>query len=435
MAQIFSTLIEYPIIGVALIADSLIVDVIEGILTFESSYNKYDKLEVDVFGVTIKNIGSNNHRELEDTFENAGSGLPSALSQVQQSNIIKYGIFNEKNWQGEQSDLSTPWQAEYIIPRDQTWYDKINSTIDYSTEISSDDINVVLPLAASAFYLKGSQNVLVGGYGGAISIDIDDFKVEYLNISSLNNPFINDFHNELGTYYTIDGRNIYSSPDAVIWTIFDRTGLPNKIHNISSVNNTLVVGASDGIYFKTPQQDTWSLALASINPVEVTLTPDLLFALVDNTVYYTSNGVGYVASGTTQATNIYDLTKFKPVVFAATDKGLRKDDGTFYGAGSTLSLVDIFNNVVLSAAVVITSVDSNDDVLVGGISDGRFVVMQPSGFATITNAPLDSIQKVLIQGDRVWLFGYDQFVIYENLITNPTLVLEYAMQLSTGVPV
>ena len=87
----------------------------------------------------IDNIAKLSHRDVEDSFELINSGLPSGLSQIQQVNINKLGIFNEETWEGQQELLSPPYQSEYIIPIGESWYDTLNSTINYDEQEVNDN--------------------------------------------------------------------------------------------------------------------------------------------------------------------------------------------------------------------------------------------------------------------------------------------------------
>jgi hypothetical protein len=413
------------------------VDTSSGLVIFETSYDKYDVMTIDIKGVTLSNIGTIPHRELEDDFEDLNSGLPSSLSQVQQSNIVKLGIFNEKTWPGQQGNFVTPWQSTYIVPRDRSWYDMLNSSVDYGLEASSSETNFTLPYAATTLYVSDERKVLAGGYGGLLSIDIDNFDTNVITVDLDRDVIVKDLEIVGDDIYLIDDLNIYKSSDGgLVWVRQNRTGLPDHLYSFGFIANVFLVGAEDGLYFRTEQQDEWSRALESSTPVEVMLGPDLLFAVIDNSnLYRTANGIAFVWAGEFKDYRINTISKFRSMIYAATSKGLRKDDGSFYGGSAGLSLVNMYGDAIASASVVVNDVDSSSELLVAGISDGSFAVMQSSGFVIVTNAPLDTIQNVLIQDSRLWLFGYDRLVIYDDIDTTPQLLLGYPMQLSTGVPI
>src|SRR5690606_14480902 len=106
-----------------------------------------------------------------------------------------------------------------------------------------------------------------------------------------------------------------SEDEGSTWNVIERSGLPNQLFSIGFVNNRMVIGALDGVYFKTLEDDLWTKALDSSTPVEIMIYPDILFVLVDDQVYLTSDGGNFVISGSRQQLNINTLTKFNSVVF------------------------------------------------------------------------------------------------------------------------
>ena len=138
---------------------------------------------------------------------------------------------------------------------------------------------------------------------------------------------------------------------------------------------------------------------------------------------------------------INSLAKFKNVIFAATNSGLRKDDGTFYGSGSSLSLVDIFGDENLSQTIVVNDISASDSSLAAGISDGRLAILDSNGWAILDDLPLKSIHKVLIIDGRIWVFGFNLLVVikpssvgdlWQNFDTNA--VTTFPLVLTTGIP-
>jgi len=409
------------------IGNGITVNVQDGIFTFTQDLNKYDFMVADILGATVSNIGSQTHRELEDGFELFNSGLPSSLSRVQQSNVLKLGIFNEKQWPGQQAKCNESYQAKYIVPRNQRFYDVLNSSVDYELQNSEEEITFTLPYAATAVYVESTNRVLVGGRGGILGIDADNLDIDEVSIPEDGTPIIKQLHFANGILYAVTESNIFeSSNGGGSWTRLARNGLPTRLFSIGLVNNTLVVGAEDGVYFKSLTQDTWSQALESVKPVEVIIDPDFLFAIVDDQVYLSSNGSSFVKTGQTQSQSIYALTKYNSLIFAATNQGLRKDDSTFYGGGARLSIADVLDDTEESAKLVFNDVDGDGTRLVGGISDGSYVVLEDDVYTVFTDEPLETIQKVLIVKGGIWLFGFDLFTVP---------FLDHPVKLTTGVPI
>ena len=183
------------------------------------------------------------------------------------------------------------------------------------------------------------------------------------------------------------------------------------------INNTLVVGGIDGIYFQISDLTGWSKALTSKTPVEIMFAPDLAFAVIDGAVYFSTNGFNWIQSGDVQTVDINAMAKFRSLIFVGTEEGLYTDNGTFYGAGANLSLVNTIGTTGESQIINVNDVSADNNSLIAGIGDGTIVYLDGSGWTTVENIPLQTIHKVLCTPTQVWLFGYDLFVVAEG---NPT---------------
>jgi hypothetical protein len=426
--------VDYPPILVKL-ATGVEYDVSDGKVTFTSPYTKYDRLSVDVLGVTVKNVGEFSHKEVEDELELINSGLPSSLSQVQQVNVTKLGIFNQRHWPGEQKKLATPYQAVYNVPFDSSWYDVLNSTVDWQVIDENDSVSPTLPYASTAAYLPLSGKVLVGGPTGAFSIDVETFDIDFVRIDGDGSVEVKQFYVKGDTVYALTATDIYTSEnEGVVWTRLDRIGLPNRLYSIAFIRDALIVGAEDGIYYRISEADGWVKAIAATEPVEILYDPEVVFALVGNTVYFSNDGVNWVASGSRQTVQINALKKFKSIIFAASDEGLYKDDGTFYGSGATLSLVDILDNTIESKKLVVNDIDTDANRLLVGLSDGRLAVLEANAWFVIDETLLKAVHKVLVIGEQIWLFGYDLFTVFTGEGSSFGSMTAYPMKLTTGVP-
>lgn len=427
---------EFPAIEVNLTSSSK-VNISDGTFTFTNPYTKYDNLKVNIIGATLKNIGSNTHRDIEDVMELVNSGLPSSLSRVEQVNTTKLGVFNEKTWPQEQFFYATPYQSLYNVPYIQNWYDKINSSIDYKAYVTQDDSNPTIPYVAAAVLVPNSHKILVGGTGGAVLIDSQNLEIDPVIIDINRIVDIKFFYiSKDNIIYAITTSDIYISVDGLIWTKFARDGLPNNLYTMGGLNNVLVIGAEDGIYFKTPTLDEWILVLSSTKIVEIVTSPDLLFALVDGAnVYSSSDGATWSDLGTITTVQPNVIAKFKSITFVGTNKGLYKDDGTFYGSGIKISFIDVLGISFDSAALVINDIVADGDRLIVGLSDGRFLVFWNNVW-TIVTTELDTIQKIVIADNRIWLFGYNLATIGEG--SGSTIDMSgfagSPIRISTGVP-
>lgn len=436
------TEITAPVISVE-ISNGITVDVTNGLVVFGESRSKFDVLEADIIGSTIKNIGDVDsyecgvHRGIEDALDDVNSGLPANLARVVHSNVVKFGIHNEKRYPGQDESCGLPYQAKYIVPRDQAWYDVLNSTIDYSPELVKEDVSLSLPYASAVVYSETLDRVFVGGRGGLLSFGATDLDIDEVTVPELGGeePDVRGLEIRDGILYVLTLRNLFKSEDlGSTWTRVDRGGLPNELHSIGIVSNRFVIGGSDGVYFKAFDQDTWTKALDTTNPVELITDPDFIFVLADSQLYFSSDGANFVSTGKGFSETINSIAKYKSLTFAGTNEGLKTDDGTFYTANAALSLVNIFNDVEVSEAIVVNGVAGDSDKAIAGISDGRYALLNGNIWTTV-QTPLEAIQKIMLVGGNPWLFGYDLLMIYDDPVNGTgSPISEFPIRLSSGAP-
>jgi len=403
-------------------------NVTTGKFEFSSSFSKFDTLTVDIFGATIKNTGEFRHRKIEDEFELINSGLPSVLSQVQQSNIVKLGIFNEKKYPAEQADLSTPFQSTYVVPRNMSSYDHLNSDIDFSLSVENSEFNAAFPRAADAIYLSEANRVLVAGSTGVMIIDPSNLDIDFVKVGTVDEPFAKQLLVNFDKVYALTDKNVFVSDDnGSTWTASDHTGLPNKLFSLAIINNNLVVGAEDGIYFRSEIEGLWTRRVEAENPVTVLFHPDILFAFVDGDIHSSVNGVDFIKLASINLTGleINSVVKFKAIIFAATNSGLHSDGGTFYSESPSFKLEDVLNDSVLSESIGVNDLFVDDDRLIIALDDGRYAILQDEEYVIFADSNLSVIHQILVVNNDIWLFGFDEFKVPS--ITSP-------IRLSTGAP-
>jgi hypothetical protein len=397
-----------------------------GAVVFNSPFDKFDELKIDIFGVTVKNEGELSHREVEDILELANSGFPSSLSQVQQVNLVKLGIFNERQWPGRQTALmSPPFQSEYIIPRGDSWFDTLNSTINYSEDITQDGVNLRLNYVTSALFLEERNLVLAGGKGGVLSIDVSTLDISEVNISSnISAEFVKSIKRNNDSLYIVTNKNIYLSEDlGFVWSIFDRTGLSNNLNSIGFVLNNIIIGTEDGIYYKGSKSIEWQKSIDSTSPVEIIINPDLLFAVIDNAVYLSGDGFTFFKLETKHTFNINDIEKFGASMYIGTDEGLYTDISSFYGTNPRMLLIDVEG---VPEDTPVNSMSANTSFMGVGLGINKYYLQQGEEFQVFNSNAISAAQNVLAVNDDLWIFSYDSFVISS---------LDSSVILSSGVPV
>jgi len=404
------------------------VNIVDGMFVFGLPFDRYDNLTIDIVGVSLNNSGDNTHRDLEDSFEYAYSGLPSMLSQVQQINISKLGIFVEKHWPGKQAVLSTPVQMESIIPVDDEWYDTLNSTVNYNVEVSNGTEGLILNYPSKVFYVEDVNKIFVGGKGGALSIDESALDMGVLGIGDIGDNFVRDIFRYNDDMFIVTDNKIYLSEDfGVSWFEYNRSGLPNQIYSMGAVSGNIIVGASDGVYTRSSSLEDadWELSMASSHAVDVILTSNIIFAVINNTIHISSNGYSFSDTGVGDTLDITKMERFGyTTAYISTNQGLYTDNGTFNGPNPSVRKLDLVN--LLGTGETVNDVTTNNTSKVAiAISDGTYGILEGDVLRIKEFTSLDSIHKILFVDDSIWLFGQGVFKVP---------YLDYPVKLSTGVP-
>jgi len=406
------------------------VNVVDGIFVFDLPFDKYDNLIVDIHDVTVENVGIFGHRELEDVFEQIYSGPPSYLSQVQQANIVKMGIFSEKNWPGQQELYAPLLQMATFVPTDDTWYDTLNSTINYEVQNENTELSLSLLYPSCVIFSTNIGNVLVGGRGGVLSIEPTTLNISSVNFGSISDQIVRSIYEVGSSTYILTDNNIFvSSNNGVTWSEFNRSGLPNKLYSFGAINNNLIIGGEDGIYIKLSDSESiaWEKVKDSTSPVSIIYSSNILFAVVDREIYITSNGLTYSNTNVGSDLDITNITRYGFVnTYVSTNQGLYSDNGSFNSTSPSLEVMDLGELLSDTGTITVNNtVTNNTDKTVIGVSSGSYGVVKQDVLSIKDFTSLDSIHKVLFVNDDIWLFGQDVFKVP---------FLDYPVKLSTGAP-
>ena len=399
----------------------------DGLFEFGIPFDKYDDMRVDIMGVSTKNAGALLHREIEDAFEDVYSGLPSYLSQVQQVNITKLGIYTEKQWPDMQSIYSPLLQSRNIIPYGNNWYDTLNSTINYKLESSENTDSLSLIYPSAVIYVSETGKVLVGGRGGVLEIDSTTFEIGQVSVSVSSTTMVRDIYRANDYIYIVTDTNIYESQDyGATWSDYTRSGLSNNLYSMGYVGNNLIIGGDDGIYAKSFLVNDWDKSVSSNSPVSTMLSSNVLFAVIDGEIKLSANGYNFVSTGIGPALDILDIVRFGYTnTYVATKQGLYSDNGTFNSDNASLQDIDL--GIIWESGVTINCIDTDSvDKTVVGLSNGTYAIIEDNVIKPKENTALQTIHKILIVGNDVWVFGNNMFRV-------PSF--DYPMRLSTGVPI
>lgn len=402
------------------------VNVVNGMFKFDLPFDRYDALTVDIYGVTLSNAGEYNHREIEDLFEDAYSGFTSYLSQVQQINLLKLGIFSERTWPGQQENYCPLTYSQRLVPTPLMSYDILNSTINYTEEIVSNNERSSLSYPSAVAYIPVIGKIFVGGWECLFSIDVNNFNIEKIEIGDLSGQLIRAIFVSFNDIYVVSDKDIFlSSNGGETWEEYDSSGLPNQLYSIGKINNNLLVGAKDGIYIRLIQIDSnWEKVIDSNEPVSIIESSNVLFTIINGLIYRTSNGYSYSNINVGGNLDITDIKRHNyTTTYVSSVQGLYSDNGSFNGKNPSLSKIDM--GVLVGEDDTINDVFSDGSIVIAGISNGAYAVIRENNLRVKEFTSLPTIHKCLIINNEIWLFSGDRF---------KTSSLDYPVKISTGAP-
>jgi hypothetical protein len=282
---------QYEIIGIA--------NSVDGTIELPKALKKYNRVEMSIVNPAFINVGAP-HWVLEDTMEWINSGMPSHLSQVHHSNIICGGIAGERISPGLLNLTAPAYQAEYVIPCNSEWYDKVNSTVDYNVFVDFSNRGLSIPYANSVISVPEMNSVFAGGYGGVLVISTVTKEVNRLTIKPDRPLLIKDMKKYNDLVYMLDESKLYilNTTTGKI-TADTATGLADRLHSFAVIfGSNLVIGAKDGIYARKAASTTWKKVVSISSPVNIITSPDAVMAVADNgEAYYSTDGFNWSRSG------------------------------------------------------------------------------------------------------------------------------------------
>ena len=399
------------------------INISYGELILLNPLSKFDKLKIDIYGSSISNSGDMSHSELEDVFEGVNSGLTSYLSQVSQSNLCHLNVFVEREWEGERNDKSDLYQSQVIIPSNTTFYDTINSTINYDLIETGGDSYFYINYVSAIYYSSEIRKIIVGGENGILMISIDDLDInKNINIS-IDGQIVRQIKRDKDIIYLLTNKKLFMSLDfGEIWTEIDRTGLPNDLYSIGFVSNNIIIGANDGVYYRSENSSYWEKGLSSDSPVDNIINPDLLFLTYSNNIYYSGNGFNYLKLNIALEENISNIIKFGSSIYVTAKEKIYLDSSSFYGENPFLTefVIDSYKD----ENVYFNDLYTNNVDLVIGMSNGGFYKINTNGVENNDFNELKTIHKILIIDEDIWMFGNN---VFKSPFSN------YPIRLTTGV--
>lgn len=389
------------------------VDVVSGLIYFGEVFSKYDNLNIDIKGISLDNDGDLSHNEIEDKFELFNSGLPTGLSQIQQSNINKFNIFIEKNYEGDKN----LYQSEVIIPSRGDWFDSFNSTINFD-EIYKQNIDerfIRYPVT-SLYY---DDYVYIADYKNIAMINIFNLEIFFLDIELDESEIIKEIKIKNDILYLLTNYNIYKSENKINWERVSRTGLPNDLYNIGFINNNIIISAIDGIYSRGSEYMSWNKVYETDIFIDI-ISPDLLFAISSNNIYITGDGYNYSTIDISNDILMNKIIKFNSTFYIASNNGLYSGMNTLYSESPSINKVELNDN-----DFIINCLASSDEKMYIGLNNGGYYEMIDGEYNYKEYTGLKTIHNILIVNNIPWFIGNNLLKI-ENI--------NYPITLSESIP-
>jgi len=399
-----------------------------GVFVFsDSSYNKYDILHVTITKSTVSNVGDYTHKEVEDILEMYNSGLPYSLSEVNDANLLKTGLFLDRTFNDLNSDIEH--QSDYFIPRNRSWYNMIDSTVDWISKVECGNLGLTVDYVTDLLHVSDSNRVLVGTTRNLIYIDKTSLNIYDSLFNNGEEEYVNDLFMYGSYIYAITNDHLYISQDnGISWELETTFGLSGTFRQMGSVGDMFIFATDNGLYYKYYADEKWEQGSDTITDIIQFVEHSGVFALSNSVLYYSPNGIQWTQRGTFGDYCVSRMRFLSSLAFFATASGLRTDAGTVFRNQLNLSLVDLSDDISSSAELKI------NDVWVRNIGrayiavdgSGNYYIWESSTQNITTySSGMDVIHKVIRVDGEYWIFGNGAF---------RKLSLPFPIELSTGIP-
>jgi hypothetical protein len=383
-------------------------NVVTGIFGVSPSLDKYSAINMDVYGVPLTNTGSLSHHQLEDALELVNSGLPSDLARVQQANIAKLGIYNERINPDNRGELSPPYQAVFNTPYSSTvWYDRLNSTIDYDFHYGTNPNGLDLPYAKSV--TKAGSDVWVGGLGGILVVNLGLNTVSRLKFPTQNNISVLSIYNEGTTVYILTTDGLYTYISGVLTKDVDLP-VPNNTNSLIFLRGSYIAATADGLFSRKLFDLTWKKIL-DIRNVNLNVSGNNVIAygtdprLIGSVAYTSVDGLSWSSATVLQNLEVTGVARFGSTIYFATKSGLYVEDlAKLQNNVPPVSLVDLLSDASLSKGLIFNDVAADSNRVIAAVNDGTYYVYSNGTFSQFDSG-LGVLHKCEIIDGSIWLLG------------------------------
>lgn len=447
-------------------SNAIQVDVVSGAVDFKTlpelsvdasiknlfSFGKYDNLAITVHNANVDNTGNLNHRYIEDRMEDINTGLPSGLTQIVNGNFIKSAIYLENRHPAFIDNYPVQnIQSKFYGSYDNSWYDVVNSTVDYELVEGSGSSNVSEFITSVAFVEQGST-LWVGSDRRIYSFNFSPSSGS-LTRSEIIKPNGADFH--INDIYAVDESEVYvvvqddSTNQSRIFLTRDlgtdweevETSIINNVNNIKIINNVKVVATDQGLFYNDNEFNQWREAdlipSRFLNDDEQTkkdfvsnifhlvVGERFLIASANNSFFWSGNGRTYFGAG--KSSNIGVLNKilrFKNITWLATSLGLYNDANTLLSDHVDFGAAEDLDNGILPAKL--NDLVAGSDALYCGSRNGVVYRFLDGEYRQFTVPDFGPIHRMLLHEDltNAWLIlvSYDKIKTIDVSDTNGVFV-------------
>jgi hypothetical protein len=381
-----------------------------GLFSFKTQLQKYDQVTVSIAGTTLKDGGMYFHSELEDKFEKE-KGLPLSMGRDFAGNILQMGLSIEHNFlergieRNQYYCLQTslvdrsftsflPNSEFFILGRKE--FDRFNSTIDYKIESQQTlfGSSALVPLCGLSY---STTEYWIGADSGIFIVDPSAlFSLKETVEMDSNENAVRDMNFFQNNVFAATKNGIYKLFKLSGSTVYEKNpmqGLPDQIYTINSLNNYLIAGTSDGMYFSTsfevPSYAIWFRASHIPNngqPVELVLDGKVdATIVVEGTAYsfigsdlFISNDAKIwkrvfsfpSSSNPNDAIRVSKMTFFGGKLYVATNKGVYDDDGSSK-SDQVVFKPNIINGTSEDSIISMNYIAANSNVLYAAANDNN----------------------------------------------------------------
>jgi hypothetical protein len=333
-----------------------------GQFVFDKSLDKSDVVTSSVSGTSLRNEGELFHVELEDKME-MEKGLPLSLGRSNTANLLQLGLGIEHNFlergldrnqyyclTGSYVDRSfnSFWDKSEFYIAGRREYDVFNSTVDYSTESKEEGIgtSALVPIDAME---RTSQELWVGTDDGLFILNPSaSFSVSEV-VAVGDHAAVRHLLEFGGNVWASTNQGLFVVSDGVGGKVAEKNpgdGLPRSIYAAASLNNMVVAGTEDTIYYSSsllePKFGVWFRAvfteLRQTAEIEVSGTCNAILSKdgmavgsMGGSLFTSTDGKVWELAfkfDPDLGIKITSLAVFAEMLFVGTNKGIYNDRGT-----------------------------------------------------------------------------------------------------------